>query len=66
VHAPLGKISFGSEKLYDNLASLLDTLQKAKPSTSKGSYMRGITISSTMGPGIKLDAAEVRNINAAV
>ena len=65
VHAPLGKISFGAEKLYDNLASLLDTLQKAKPSTSKGAYMKGITISSTMGPGIKLDTTEVRSINIA-
>jgi large subunit ribosomal protein L1 len=64
VHAPLGKISFGAEKLYDNLVALLETLQKAKPSTSKGSYMKGITIASTMGPGIKLDAAEARNITA--
>ena len=66
VHAPLGKLSFGVEKLYDNLLSLLDTLQKAKPSTSKGTYMKGITIASTMGPGIKLDTGEVRNINIAV
>lgn len=65
VHAPLGKLSFGAEKIYDNLLALLDTLQKAKPATSKGTYMKGITVSSTMGPGIKLDTAEARNISAA-
>lgn len=65
VHAPLGKLSFGAEKLYENMIALLDVLQKAKPSTSKGTYMKNITVSSTMGPGIKLDTAEVRNINVA-
>ena len=65
VHAPLGKLSFGAEKLYENLLALLDTLQKAKPATSKGTYMKGITVASTMGPGIKLDMAEVRNISVA-
>jgi large subunit ribosomal protein L1 len=65
IHAPLGKISFGAEKLYENLTALLDILQKAKPTTSKGTYMKGITLSSTMGPGIKLDTAELRAIGAA-
>ncbi|MDR1397660.1 MAG: 50S ribosomal protein L1 [Desulfarculales bacterium] len=64
VHAPLGKMSFGTEKLYENLTVLLDTLQKLKPSASKGAYMKGITLSSTMGPGVKLDTAEIRTIGA--
>lgn len=59
VHAPLGRVSFGAEKLKDNLLSLMDMLMKLKPSTAKGTYVKGITISSTMGPGIKLDAAAV-------
>jgi large subunit ribosomal protein L1 len=55
VHTILGKSSFGAEKLKDNLVSLMDAIVKAKPSTSKGVYLRSITISTTMGPGIKLD-----------
>jgi large subunit ribosomal protein L1 len=62
VHAPLGKISFGTDKLHDNLLALLEVLQKAKPSTSKGTYMKGITLASTMGPGIRLDTSALRTI----
>ena len=59
VHAPLGKVSFGTEKIRDNLMSLMDQLLKLKPTTAKGTYVQGITLSTTMGPGIKLDAAAV-------
>jgi large subunit ribosomal protein L1 len=57
VHAPLGRISFGADKLRDNLLALLEMLMKLKPSTAKGTYVQGITVSTTMGPGIKLDTA---------
>jgi len=55
VHAPVGKASFDTGKLVENLEALLDALNKAKPSAAKGTYMKGITVSSTMGPGVKID-----------
>jgi len=55
VHSPIGKASFATEKLAENLMSLMDTLHRLKPSTAKGTYVRSITISSTYGPGIKVD-----------
>ncbi len=55
VHAPVGKISFDADKLKENILSLLDVLSKAKPSTSKGTYLKKMSLSSTMGPGINLD-----------
>jgi len=55
VHAPIGKISFDSQKLFENFESLMEALLKAKPSTAKGTYLKGITVSSTMGPGVKID-----------
>ena len=57
VQTPIGKASFAPDKLAENLRALLDTLVKLKPSTAKGNYMRSITISTTHGPGIKVDAA---------
>jgi large subunit ribosomal protein L1 len=60
VHAPIGKVSFGPEKLKENLKVLLDQLQRLKPSTAKGKYWKSVTLSSTMGPGIKLDTTEVQ------
>ena len=57
VHSPIGKASFESSKLAENLMSFMDTLTKLKPSTAKGTYVRSITISSTYGPGIKVDPA---------
>lgn len=60
VHAPLGKVSFGPEKILDNLKTLIDTLQKLKPSTAKGTYFRGVAVSTTMGPGVKIDSASLR------
>jgi large subunit ribosomal protein L1 len=59
VHARIGKISFGSQKLQDNGWALLELLQKLKPASAKGNYMRSITVSTTHGPGIKLDPNEV-------
>ena len=54
VHVPIGKVSFEAEKLIDNLKAIYDTLQKAKPSAAKGTYMKNVAISSTMGPGIRV------------
>ncbi|MDZ4158396.1 MAG: 50S ribosomal protein L1 [Anaerolineaceae bacterium] len=55
LHVPIGKTSFENDKLYDNLAALMHAINKAKPPAAKGSYIRRITLASTMGPGIKLD-----------
>ncbi|GAB6097970.1 50S ribosomal protein L1 [Desulfatiferula olefinivorans] len=62
VHAPLGKVSFGKEKIIENMAALLDILMKLKPSASKGTYVKGVTVSSTMGIGVKIDPAAVKEI----
>ena len=55
VHAPIGKKSFEAEKLRGNMQALIETLQRLKPATAKGVYMRAATLTSTMGPGIRLD-----------
>ena len=55
IHAPIGKVSFDSEKLDKNFRTIVDTLLKVKPSAAKGQYMRSITLSTTMGPGIKVN-----------
>jgi large subunit ribosomal protein L1 len=55
VHAPVGKVSFEPGKLQENLVALLDALIKAKPSTAKGTYLRKVSLSSTMGPGVNVD-----------
>jgi large subunit ribosomal protein L1 len=60
VHAPIGKVSFAADQLRDNLAAFLDTIVKAKPSAAKGTYLRSATISSTMGPGVRLDTSGYR------
>ena len=62
IHATTGKKSFTEEKLKDNITALIDALVKLKPSTSKGVYLRGIVLSTTMGPGIKVDPAFTRKI----
>ena len=57
VHAPIGKVSFSAEQLAENLQAFMDTIVKAKPSAENGTYIRSATVSSTMGPGIKLETA---------
>jgi large subunit ribosomal protein L1 len=62
VHASVGRVSFGTERLADNLKALMETIIRMKPSAAKGVYIRGVSISTTMGPGLKLDPQEIRNI----
>jgi large subunit ribosomal protein L1 len=62
VHVPAGKVSFGFDRLVENIKALLEVILRAKPPTSKGIYFRSIGLSTTMGPGIKIDPLEVRNI----
>src|SRR5688572_28300436 len=59
IHAPIGKVSFGKDKLRENLMTLLERLQRLKPATAKGKYWKSITVSSTMGPGVRIDTNEV-------
>jgi large subunit ribosomal protein L1 len=60
VHAPVGKVSFSPAQLADNVSAFMDTILRAKPSAAKGVYIRSATISSTMGPGVRLDTAGYR------
>jgi len=62
IHAVVGKTSFTAEKIQENLLTLIDKLQRLKPSSAKGTYVRNITISSTMGPGIKVDVADAARL----
>ena len=59
VHVPVGKASFEAKKLQDNVNAILDTIMRAKPATAKGVYLKGVSMSTTMGPGIKLDAGTI-------
>jgi large subunit ribosomal protein L1 len=59
IHAPIGKLSFGTDKLKENADALIGSVIKAKPSAAKGKYVRGVSVASTMGPGIKVDEAGV-------
>jgi large subunit ribosomal protein L1 len=61
IHAGVGKVSFGEEKMYQNIVAFIEKIIQLKPSTSKGIYLRSITLSSTMGPGFKIDPLDVRN-----
>jgi len=56
----MGKVSFGVEKLVQNVTAFLETILKMKPSSSKGTYLRGIAVSTTMGPGVKIDTSLVK------
>lgn len=58
VHCPVGKVSFGSEKIVENLKVLLEAVVKAKPSAAKGAYLRSVTLTSTMGPAVRVDAGK--------
>jgi large subunit ribosomal protein L1 len=62
VHAPMGKVSFGAEKIVQNFTAFLETIVRLKPASSKGTYLKGISISTTMGPGIKIDTASVKDL----
>ena len=58
LHVPIGKVSFSEQNLYENLAALMEGVRKARPASLKGTYIRRVTITSTMGPGIKIDALQ--------
>jgi len=60
LHIPIGKVSFPTEKLLDNFATVMDVVKKARPSASKGTYIRKITVASSMGPGIKIDPIQAQ------
>jgi large subunit ribosomal protein L1 len=64
IHCPLGKVSFTEDQLYENFAALMEAIRKARPSAAKGTYIRRITLSATMGPGIKVDANLAQSMNA--
>lgn len=59
VHVPIGKVSFDSEKLVENFTTIFDTIVKLKPASAKGTYMKNVTVTTTMGPGIKIDPSSV-------
>jgi large subunit ribosomal protein L1 len=58
----MGKVSFGPEKILQNITAFIETLLRLKPAASKGTYMRSIAVSTTMGPGVKIDAAAVKDL----
>ena len=64
LHVPIGKLSFESEKLYENLSALMDAIRKARPAAAKGNYIRRVTLTSTMGPGIRLDTNQALALEA--
>ena len=64
IHVPVGKASFGPEQLIDNAKAVLGSIIRAKPASAKGNYIRGVTVATTMGPGIKIDFAQVRAMAA--
>ena len=64
IHAPVGKLSFGTDKLRENADALIGAVIKAKPSAAKGKYVRGVSLSSTMGPGIKVDETAMTAVEA--
>ena len=61
IHAAIGKVSFGQEKLEENFNALMDAIVKAKPAAAKGQYLKSVSVSTTMGPGIKVNAAKLGN-----
>jgi len=62
IHSPVGKVSFGAEKLSGNVSALLETIIKLKPASSKGIYIKSIALSSTMGAGVRIDPLEIKNV----
>lgn len=63
VHAPMGKVSFGAEKIVQNLTAFLDTIMRLRPTSSKGTYLKTLAISTTMGPGVKIDVASIKEMD---
>ena len=59
IHVPVGKVSFAPEKLRDNLMTVVETIMRLKPSTSKGTYLKNVSVSSTFGPGVKIDTSDL-------
>ncbi|MYB20249.1 MAG: 50S ribosomal protein L1 [Holophagales bacterium] len=64
VHAPLGKVSFDTERLVENATALLSEIMRARPSAAKGTYLRSVNLSSTMGPGVRVDSSEAAAVEA--
>ncbi|HXG51022.1 MAG TPA: 50S ribosomal protein L1 [candidate division Zixibacteria bacterium] len=64
VHVPIGKASFSAEQLIDNAKAVLASILRAKPASAKGNYVRGVTVATTMGPGVKIDLSQVRTMAA--
>ena len=64
IHVPVGKVSFGPEKLLDNARVVLSSILRAKPASARGNYILGVTLSTTMGPGVKIDLSQVRAMAA--
>ena len=62
VHVPMGRVSFGVEKIVQNIAAFIDKIVRMKPASSKGTYLKTIAISTTMGPGIKIDTAFTKDL----
>lgn len=62
VHVPMGKVSFGAEKIVENITAFIETIVRLKPASSKGTYLKGIAVSTTMGPGIKVDTTFVKDL----
>ncbi len=62
LHVPIGKASFDADKLYDNLAALMEAIKKARPASTKGVYIKRITLTTTMGPGIRLDSTQAQSM----
>jgi large subunit ribosomal protein L1 len=60
LHVPIGKVSFDQKKLYDNLAALMEAVRKSRPATTKGTFIKRITLTSTMGPGVKIDPVQAQ------
>jgi large subunit ribosomal protein L1 len=63
LHVAIGKVSFETEKLYDNLAALMEAIKKARPSAAKGTYIKRMTLTSTMGPAVRVDALAAQSMN---
>jgi len=62
VHSPVGKVSFGADKLIENITTLIEMIIKLKPASSKGTYLKSISLSTTMGPGVKVDPMDIRGM----